>query len=185
MQQEAINYINEMSEQAFLAHIQKHQKEADIERRMQKTQTKAKKDMRDALRRRGQDFIFRCFKCDAFAVLSDDIKVVQSAHHVINDLSFNKERVIIEPMPRPEKFGEWEHRYKIYCKECKFYWGVQALYRTIKFSVIKIENFVVNTPHGDKQRYKKWKECPFFIERLSVEDLDRHAAASIEIAHYD
>lgn len=182
MQEQAICAINEMSEQVFMAHIDKHQKDADIERQMHNTEVEAKKRMRNVLRRSGKDYVFRCYKCDAFAVLSDDIGVVSRAHHVVKDCEFELDRVIIEPIPKPEKYGEWEQTSKIFCKKCKSYWGTRVLYKNIPFSIIKLEGFVVSTPHGDRQRYKQWKECPFYLEPISAKELEKRALLEIEYA---
>lgn len=82
-----------------------------------------------------------------------------------------KERVVIEPHPTTKKFENFELSGKIYCKNCHWNWGVMGVYKNVPFPIIKIDEFVIVSPSGGREKYKKWKEVPLDVKPIGSEDL--------------
>jgi hypothetical protein len=112
----------------------------------------------------------RCLKCNAFGAWSSDLRTIQKAHHVTLDGEFAK-RVKLEPHPQPKKFDNWENRAAIRCVKCHEDWGIKALCQGVSYHVLKASGFVIVGPHDERSRQKRWKDVPFAIEELSVEDM--------------
>ena len=83
-------------------------------------------------------YVIRCGKCGNLGAASNDVRVVEEAHHVVIDPEIKK-RSVVKKHPRPKVI---DHSYakvgKLYCIKCNMDWGIMALYRNIQIPMIKV-----------------------------------------------
>ena len=115
------------------------------------------------------DFI-RCFNCDAFAAFSSDFRTIKDSHHVIIDPAF-QDRTRVETHPRPFKIDDISKDGKIYCAQCGYDWGITATYKRAKFPIVKLVSFILVDGRDKRNTVKKWKDAPFSVEPLTLEDI--------------
>ena len=171
MMQKAIKMINDLKSTDRQEKIRRYQVEARVERQMAKKGKEINKKLKKGRRSDERSYVVTCFKCSQFAAMSEDIRKIESSHHVVLDKTY-KERIIIRPHPAPKHYENFELTGKIYCNKCNQDWGIQALYKKVPFPVMKITSFVFEDERTKmKTTYKRWKEVPFEVPTLTVEDL--------------
>lgn len=113
-----------------------------------------------------------CSKCKRFACMSDDIRVVLGAHHIVLDRSMFK-RCITVPHKNPKAFCGFSKKEKMLCAECKHDWGLVASYTTIQdLPLLKIESFVVQNCVTRRQEYfRKWRDVTFAIREFDMTEI--------------
>ena len=174
MMNEAIRLVQQISPDELRQNISHLQKQARDVRKM----TEAGKQGQAATRYRGrtEDWELRCIKCTELCCLARDIRQIQQSHHVILDDTIN-ERVIIESHPNPKNYGDFKKTDKIFCHNCRYDWGIRAIYKGSRFCVIKIDSFVItNLMNGVRDTCKKWKNAPFPVSPLTPDELSGFAA---------
>ncbi|KAF4096228.1 probable ATP-dependent RNA helicase DDX58 [Onychostoma macrolepis] len=113
-----------------------------------------------------------CYKCKRFACMSDDIRVVLGAHHIVLDRSMFK-RCTTVPHKNPKAFCGFSKKEKMLCAECKHDWGLVASYTTIQdLPLLKIESFVVQNCVTRRQDYfRKWRDVTFAIRKFDMTEI--------------
>uniref|UniRef100_A0A9J8B4C1 RNA helicase n=1 Tax=Cyprinus carpio carpio TaxID=630221 RepID=A0A9J8B4C1_CYPCA len=113
-----------------------------------------------------------CSKCKKFACMSDDIRVVQGAHHIVLDRSMFK-RCTTAPHKNPRAFSGFCKKEKMLCAECKHDWGLIASYLTIQdLALLKIESYVVQNCVTRRQDYfRKWRDVPFAMREFDMTEI--------------
>ncbi|KAJ8403691.1 hypothetical protein AAFF_G00350170 [Aldrovandia affinis] len=117
-------------------------------------------------------FELLCGKCKISACFTDDLRVALESQHIVVDRTiFN--RCDRKPHRRPKRFGDFEKKMKMFCKECKQDWGIISSYmNVVDLPVIKIESFVVkNCTTNNQDYFRSWKEVPFAIREFDVKDI--------------
>lgn len=109
-----------------------------------------------------------CAKCKMYACLSDDIRKIEHAHHVVIDKTFST-RYQTRPHRNPVQIGSMQKREKLHCKDCSHDWGITANFNPFKdLPVIKCDSFVFHhVRSGSPQIVKKWKDVPFSIKTFN------------------
>lgn len=59
-----------------------------------------------------------------------------------------------------------------------------GVYKKVPFPIINIGCFVVISPAGTKNKYKRWKEVPFNVEPICPDDLVKMRPADEETAFW-
>ncbi|XP_052396462.1 antiviral innate immune response receptor RIG-I-like [Carassius gibelio] len=113
-----------------------------------------------------------CCKCKRFACRSDDIRVVQGAHHIVLDRSMF-ERCTTAPHKNPRSFSGFCKKEKMLCAECKQDWGLIASYLTIQdLPLVKIESYVVqDCVTGRQQYFRKWRDVTFAMREFDMTEI--------------
>lgn len=113
-----------------------------------------------------------CSKCKKFACMSDDIRVVQGAHHIVLDRSMFK-RCTTAPHKNPRAFSGFCKKEKMLCAECKHDWGLIASYLTIQdLPLLKIESYVVQDCVTRRQDYfRRWRDVPFAMREFDMTEI--------------
>ncbi|XP_051875329.1 antiviral innate immune response receptor RIG-I-like isoform X3 [Pristis pectinata] len=108
-----------------------------------------------------------CGKCKIYACDSDDIRIIEDAHHAVIDKTFLN-RYQTQPHKKPKNIGSLQKREKLHCKDCAHDWGITANFNVFKdLPVIKIDSFVLhNIKTGAPCIVKKWKDVPFSIKKF-------------------
>ena len=139
---------------------------------------KAKRDQ-EAMARNGRvhregEFEMKCGKCGQFICMSDEIRVIQRAHHAIvcQDLlqrcnaQLSPEKYYIDNTGRLKSGAG-----KLMCKSCDHDLGVISLYDNAQFAIPKIGNFTIEDIRGNVNTYPRWKKVPFGTRDISEEEV--------------
>ncbi|XP_022094377.1 probable ATP-dependent RNA helicase DDX58 [Acanthaster planci] len=178
MMLEATQKLQKMTEDDFLAQIAKIQKDSKLERKLRKFNSRLLKHNKTLMK-----VLLICRRCGAKACTADDIKCIQNAHHVVLDESFESRCSFLD-IPNRSVCPDMELRKQIMCgnkeKACTQEWGNQMLYKGCVVNLISPRNFVMKMPKGPSRTFKKWKDVPFTIQALSIEELDKICNQSLE-----
>lgn len=146
-------------------------------RRLQKDEVdkaRFKKGLEElAQNRRVDDTVYqlKCARCNTFACLSKDIKVLKKSQYIVVDKEFET-RIIIKPHRSPKKYEGMTKTSKMYCKKCPLDWGIVLDYQGLSCWTLKIACLkFVNTATKRVTTYKKWNEVPFVPPKVECEDL--------------
>ena len=60
---------------------------------------------------------------------------------------------------------------EILCKKCKKPWGYSMIYKGHELPKVTIEYFLIEISKGNRFHAKKWKEVPFKVKAIDLEDL--------------
>ena len=131
MMNKAIEEINRMEKREFNQKIYEFQMEALREQQLA-AEAQRITEIRKAARLDAGEFELRCMKCDNFAAISTDFRQIKGTHHVVVDKDFFK-RVHVEPHPNPIRVDFYIKQGKIFCKECRYDWGIKAVYKNVGF----------------------------------------------------
>ncbi|KAL3863071.1 hypothetical protein ACJMK2_004848 [Sinanodonta woodiana] len=114
------------------------------------------------------EYDLRCVTCDHFICKSYDIRQILNSHFVVIDPSF-EQRIQIR---RNRGFEDSQIKFigKIFCGKCDEDFGQFCIYRLQKLPVIKIDKFVVVGQGGTPKKFKRWKQVPFKVPQLTIED---------------
>nr|XP_033782613.1 antiviral innate immune response receptor RIG-I [Geotrypetes seraphini] len=173
MMNKAVNELQRLSEEQFLKQVNILQTEEKKIRDLKKCTIQPKPT--------GGNKRLLCSKCKTFACNTNDIRVIQAAHHAVLDESFAT-RFITKPHPKPKCFQGFHKRAKILCKEqkCRHDWGITGSYLTLQdISLIKIESFVVEDIETGAQYYfPKWVDVNFTMKDFDIEEMSKQAQAN-------
>nr|XP_056704225.1 antiviral innate immune response receptor RIG-I [Euleptes europaea] len=115
-----------------------------------------------------------CRKCKKFACDSEDIRVIEKAHHTVIDENF-RQRYITRPHEKRISYGNFEKRCKVYCSDekCQHDWGITVKYMTLEdLPIIKVENFIVeNVVSGQQIHFRKWKDVDFAMKAFAIKEM--------------
>ncbi|XP_077201385.1 antiviral innate immune response receptor RIG-I isoform X2 [Paroedura picta] len=115
-----------------------------------------------------------CRKCKKFACESEDIRVIEGAHHTVIDTDF-RQRYIKRPHERAKCYGNFEKRCKLFCgnEKCQHDWGITARYMNLDdLPIIKVESFIVeDVLTGEQRPFRKWKDVDFAIKAFAIEEM--------------
>ncbi|XP_033632690.1 probable ATP-dependent RNA helicase DHX58 [Asterias rubens] len=168
---ESTQRLQRMPEAEFLKQIDKLQRENKLERKLKNHGNQSRKHNKKLMQ-----VILICRKCGAEACTADDIRVIEGAHHVVL-ADFFVERCRFVNVPHSNPHPDIEIRQKIYCgntrKSCTQEWGTQMLYKGCLINLITPVNFVMKMPKGPPRMFKKWKDVPFKIADMSMDDLEK------------
>ncbi|KAJ6669460.1 hypothetical protein lerEdw1_000008 [Lerista edwardsae] len=166
MMNKAIEDIQTWDEKTFL------QKINDVQRQLKTMQDSKKKEPQVKLQTGTHRLL--CGKCKAFACDTEHIRVIEGAHHTVLGENFRK-RYRTEPHPKPNSYGNFEKRCKVYCNDakCQHDWGITVRYKAFEdLPIIKIESFSVEDVATGKQSYfRKWKNINFALKEFDIEEM--------------
>uniref|UniRef100_W5L9E5 Activating signal cointegrator 1 complex subunit 3 n=1 Tax=Astyanax mexicanus TaxID=7994 RepID=W5L9E5_ASTMX len=113
-----------------------------------------------------------CAKCNAFACVSDDLRVLKECHHIILNHTVFK-RCVTNPHLNPRSFDGITKTQKMLCAECKLDWGIIASYLNIKdLPIVKIESFVVQDVATQRKHYfRKWRDVTFAMREFELTEI--------------
>ena len=142
------------------------------QREKENARIKAKKEEKSGI-------LLHCIKCYREACSLDDVKSINNQHHVvINDLFLSKMKLIeLKKQPIIEGFT---HQQKIHCGNCQHKWGTMVKYQQEELPLIAIKNFMLKDGNGKKWYAKAWKEVPFVVQSIDLDDLGKQNNLSAE-----
>ncbi|XP_026056073.1 probable ATP-dependent RNA helicase DDX58 isoform X1 [Carassius auratus] len=169
--------LNMFKEKIVEEAIEQLQKRPDLSNQVDKLQRddKTRRDQISACSEKPKtqgSYELLCSKCKGFACFSDDIRVVQGAHHIVLDRSmFHRYTTVAHN--RPRDFGGFKKKEKMHCAECKHDWGLVTSYSTIQdLPLVKIESFVVRDRLTRRQQYfRKWRDVTFAIREFDMTEI--------------
>ncbi|XP_059384553.1 antiviral innate immune response receptor RIG-I-like isoform X2 [Carassius carassius] len=169
--------LNMFKEKIVEEAIEQLQKRPDLSNQVDKLQRddKTRRDQIGACSEKPKtkgSYELLCSKCKRFACMSDDIRVVQGAHHIVLDRSmFNRCTTVAHNSPRA--FCGFNKKEKMHCAECKHDWGLVTSYSTIQdLPLVKIESFVVRDCVTHRQQYfRKWRDVTFAISEFDMTEI--------------
>ncbi|XP_052450085.1 antiviral innate immune response receptor RIG-I [Carassius gibelio] len=169
--------LNMFKEKIVEEAIEQLQKRPDLSNQVDKLQRddKTRRDQISACSEKPKtqgSYELLCSKCKGFACFSDDIRVVQGAHHIVLDRSmFHRYTTVAHN--RPRDFGGFKKKEKMHCAECKHDWGLVTSYSTIQdLPLVKIESFVVRDCLTRRQQYfRKWRDVTFAIREFDMTEI--------------
>ncbi|XP_052772382.1 ATP-dependent RNA helicase DHX58-like [Mya arenaria] len=126
---------------------------------------------------------FECFNCSSFICLSDDIRVIKGAHHVIIDEEAKRHLTLKEGAPTFTEPEGAEYGGILYCanEECQRELGSVCTYKFAEFPLVGLKNFRVVDQSGKGRQFKKWKQVNCRIEEFTFEELDAVVAERLAI----
>lgn len=167
---ETLLELKKMHLAEFKKKINKFQKEAKMERDIERAHKKREKKKQIA--KVGKKYTLRCFKCDQFACESSDIRIINDQHHVVISRDFKKRRLVIgRPAKTYGRENDYETRGVLQCSICRQEWGVQACYKSQIYDVIKLVSFFLQDDRDQRLQFKKWKTCPFDVPEFDFDDI--------------
>ncbi|XP_042606490.1 antiviral innate immune response receptor RIG-I-like [Cyprinus carpio] len=174
IEKEKLNMFKEKMVEEAIEQLQKH---PDISNQVDKLQKddKTRRDLISASPEKPKtqgSYELLCSKCKRFACMSDDIRVVQGAHHIVLDRSMFK-RCTTVAHKNPRDFCGFKKKEKLLCAECKHDWGLVTSYTTIQdLPLLKIQSFVVRDCVTRRQEYfRKWRDVPFAIREFDMTEI--------------
>nr|WBR62860.1 RIG-I like receptor 1 [Azumapecten farreri] len=179
-QKEEINLMREAMMQNAIEKLQERIQlnRGGFQQRILKIQMEEKlaRDMEATKRKKGAieegQFELRCGKCQDYICMSSDVKTIMSAHHAVicDDIT---DRVAAKRLNRSQYSDQQLQSGvgKITCRKCGSDLGNVSIYNGIQFPIIKISSFSIVDAYGMADSKKKWKQVPFNVSELSVEDL--------------
>ncbi|XP_059397279.1 probable ATP-dependent RNA helicase DDX58 [Carassius carassius] len=172
---EKINMFKEKMVEEAIEQLQSHPADLRNKVDMLQREDKARRDHISASPEKPKtqgSYELLCSKCKRFACWSDDIRVVQGAHHIVLDRSMFK-RCTTAPHKNPRSFSGFCKKEKMLCAECKHDWGLIASYLTIQdLPLVKIESYVVqDCVTGRQQYFRKWREVPFAMREFDMTEI--------------
>jgi len=178
MMNKAIMKVKQMADEERKKEIQHLQREAMNERKMNEAGKKL--GATSCPLEHADDWELRCMKCDEIGCFASDICLFADSHHAVLDITF-KDRIIVEPHPNPKRIDEIMKTDKIFCKRCRHDWGICVIYKSVKVSIIKINNFrVVNISKQTIHTPRKWRDAPFSVPVLTSDKLEQYTMKCLE-----
>ncbi|KAK3094493.1 hypothetical protein FSP39_002464 [Pinctada imbricata] len=138
---------------------------------------KAKREL-EAKTRNGRmhkegEFELTCGKCREFICFSDEMRLIQRAHHaaICEDLT---ERIKAEVNPKPAYQDNklMSGVGKVLCRNCGYDLGNVSVYDNAQFAILKISNFSVMDVRGNFNVFRRWKQVPFYVKDITEEEVE-------------
>ncbi|XP_069622498.1 antiviral innate immune response receptor RIG-I [Ranitomeya imitator] len=174
MMNEAVTQLQKQDKGEFLAQSLRFQREDKKQRDL--IRSLKPRELSEENRR------LLCAKCKMFGCNTDDIRVIQVAHHTVIDKDF-KDRYITKPHSSPKAFDGIRKTHKIFCKnpKCGEDWGISGTYLMFPdIPFIKIEKFVVENANRSQKYFNKWVKVDFKMKAFSPEEIDEPFSVSQE-----
>ncbi|KAH3787131.1 hypothetical protein DPMN_165251 [Dreissena polymorpha] len=116
---------------------------------------------------------FQCLNCSAFICMSDDIKCIKGAHHIITDPEADERLRLERDTPYFVEPEGAEYGGQVYCAKvsCQVKLGSICTYKYMDFPLISLKAFRVVKPDGTGKSYKVWKKVPCEIADFTFDDL--------------
>ncbi|WAR22442.1 DDX58-like protein [Mya arenaria] len=117
---------------------------------------------------------FECLNCSSFICLSDDIRVIKYAHHVIIDEEAKRRLSLKRGAPSFIEQEGAQYGGALYCanEECQRRLGSICTYKSSEFPLVDLKNFRIVDHLGKGRSFKKWKKLNCRIEEFTFEDLE-------------
>lgn len=150
-------------------------KEEDRHRKIREQQTTIKDTeigsffLENSVTKETMSFAIICWKCQAFAVHGDDVRIYTGQHRIVLDPYF-LDRCVLEDLDETSRFKKRIIR----CKECKTKWGTTFGVDEFEVPVLKVKAFlfVPGYTGGDlsewkeRKRFKTWGRVEFAIANI-------------------
>ncbi|XP_053159976.1 antiviral innate immune response receptor RIG-I isoform X2 [Hemicordylus capensis] len=166
MMNKAIENLQKWDEKVFM------QKIDDLQKKQKRMQNSKKKEPQP--KPVISDLRLLCGKCKKVACDTENIRVIEGSHHTVLGESF-RTRYQTKPHNRPNRYGNFEKRNKMYCSapNCHHDWGITVRFCTFEdLPIIKIESFSVENVATGKQLYfRKWKDVNFAIKEFDINEM--------------
>ncbi|KAJ7335401.1 hypothetical protein JRQ81_013342 [Phrynocephalus forsythii] len=113
-----------------------------------------------------------CARCKVYACDADHIRVIEESHHTVL-ADYFRNRYVTRPHDKPNRYGNFEKKSKIYCQQCTHDWGIMVKYKMTKdLPIIKIESFSVEDVDTGRQFYfRKWRDVNFAMRDFDIEEI--------------
>eukprot|EP00057_Strongylocentrotus_purpuratus_P011379 XP_011665853.1 PREDICTED: probable ATP-dependent RNA helicase DHX58 [Strongylocentrotus purpuratus] len=157
-----------VNQKAFDDRILMEQKNDQKERQREKDRariTKANKVEKSGV-------VLHCIKCFKESCCLDDIRSIRNQHHVVTSDLFLDKMKLIDLKKQPIIDG-FTHQQKIHCGNCQHKWGTMVVYQQQELPLIAIKNFTLKDDKGKKWFPKAWKDVPFVISSIDMDDLGK------------
>ncbi|KAG7477062.1 hypothetical protein MATL_G00089250 [Megalops atlanticus] len=166
MMYDAINNIQSIKHDQFLARVKKMQTIMKKKQDMEKMMEAKKKQETDV-------FLLLCGKCNKLTCKSSDLRVIKKSHRVVINKNFIS-LCNVTPHPKPKKYDDIDMKNKISCIKCNTDWGIMGSYLCFtELPLLKTDGFVfVNSRTQRKLVLKKWQEFPGVIEEFDILKMD-------------
>ncbi|XP_071093365.1 antiviral innate immune response receptor RIG-I-like [Haliotis cracherodii] len=115
-------------------------------------------------------FRLHCYKCTEYICDSSDIRVVNSAHHMVMAPSIGK-LITVKYNKTPVEFDGLKKYCKIHCKKCDLDWGVGMVYKDVKLVVLSMKGVMAYDRRGYQYHRKYWKDAPFDCSAMTERDM--------------
>ncbi|XP_052690671.1 antiviral innate immune response receptor RIG-I-like [Crassostrea angulata] len=150
-------------------------KEEDRHRKIREQQTTIKDTeigsffLENSVTKETMSFAIICWKCQAFAVHGNDVRIYTGQHRIVLDPDF-LDRCVLEDLDETSRFKKRIIR----CKECKTKWGTTFGVDEFEVPVLKVKAFlfVPGYTGGDlsewkeRKRFKTWGRVEFAIANI-------------------
>ncbi|XP_060093158.1 antiviral innate immune response receptor RIG-I [Heteronotia binoei] len=150
------------------------QKINDLQMRLKQKQDSKKKESPQKAKAGSRKLL--CRKCKKFACDSEDIRVIEGAHHTVINENF-RQLYITRPHEKARCYSNFEKRCKLYCSDekCQHDWGITVRYMTLDdLPIIKVESFIVqDVVSGTQHLFRKWKDVDFAMKAFAIEEMSR------------
>lgn len=125
--------------------------------------------LENSVTKESKSFAIICWKCQAFAVNGDDVRIYTGQHRIVLDPDF-LDRCVLEDLDETSRFKKRIIR----CKDCKTKWGTTFGVDEFEVPVLKVKAFlfVPGYTGGDlsewkeRKRYKTWGRVEFAIASI-------------------
>lgn len=125
--------------------------------------------LENSVTKESKSFAIICWKCQAFAVNGDDVRIYTGQHRIVLDPDF-LDRCVLEDLDETSRFKKRIIR----CKDCKTKWGTTFGVDEFEVPVLKVKAFlfVPGYTGGDlsewkeRKRYKTWGRVEFAIANI-------------------
>ncbi|NXG51927.1 IFIH1 protein, partial [Psilopogon haemacephalus] len=163
MMYKAIQRVQKMPQEEYLAKIQNFQVQSILEQ-----QLKAKRDQHKTYKKDSSLIKFLCKNCQKLVCSGEDIQVIENMHHVSVKKDFQRLYHARENRTLQDKHDECQTNGEIICKDCGQTWGNLMVHRGLDLPCLKIKNFVVvfEDKKPTEHIFKKWKDLPIKFPRL-------------------
>ncbi|NXF88277.1 IFIH1 protein, partial [Eubucco bourcierii] len=163
MMYKAIQRVQKMPREEYLAKIQNFQLQSILEKQM-----KAKRDQHKIYKKNSSLIKFLCKNCHKLVCSGEDIQVIENTHHVSVKKDFQSLYLARENRTLQDRHADDQTNVEIICKDCGQTWGNMMVHRGLDLPCLKIRNFVVvfEDKKPTKDIFKKWKDLPIRFPEL-------------------
>ncbi|XP_038060653.1 antiviral innate immune response receptor RIG-I-like [Patiria miniata] len=177
MMMEAARNLKEKTPGQFVCAMERQQEDDRLERQARQKQ---KREIRRD--NGGATFAFCCINCSMVAFQSHHVGIYVESQFLILDPDFGS-RMEIREHPKPKKLGkDITVIGKMFCKICGHDWGALTRIQDSYYPSVRICRFSLkNLSTQEAHTYKKWKEAPFEVAKVTVLPLEAKVKVPINI----
>ncbi|XP_064020157.1 interferon-induced helicase C domain-containing protein 1 isoform X1 [Pogoniulus pusillus] len=157
MMYKAIQRVQKMPQEEYLAKIENFQLQSILENKM-----KAKRNQHKTYKKKSSLIKFLCKNCHKLVCSGEDIQVIENMHHVSVKKDFQSLYHARENRTQQDKHADELTNREIICKDCGQTWGNMMVHRGLDLPCLKIKNFVVvfEDKKTTEDIFKRWKDLP-------------------------